>query len=98
MEMKNILLLVMLAATGIAHSIELPEMSYSDQLGFLKSFPLDKATSLDVFNTYGPPRSKLDGLPGNSEVWTYYKYTADDVSFSFTFKEGKVYDLTIDPA
>lgn len=93
-EMRNIFLLVMLTATSVSQAIELPTMSYSDQQGFLKNFPIDKATSLDVFNAYGPPRSKLDGLPGNTEAWTYYKYTADDVSFTFIFKEGKVYDLT----
>lgn len=92
--MNKILLTCLLLISGSAYALELPEMSYSDQTGFLKSFPLDKATSLDVFEAYGPPKSKLDGLPGNSEAWTYYKYDPDGVSYTFTIKDGKVYDIT----
>ena len=92
--MKKILLLSLFFIAGSANALELPEMSYSDQIEFLKSFPLDKATSLDVFEAYGPPKSKLDGLPGNSEAWTYYKYDPDGVSYTFTIKDGKVYDIT----
>lgn len=92
--MKNILLLSLLLTTGTVYALELPEMSYSDQTGFLKNFPLDKATSLDVFESYGPPKSKMDGLPGNSEAWKYYKYGPDDVSYTFTIKDGTVYNIT----
>lgn len=92
--MRKILLLALLAVTSVANALELPGMSYSDQQGFLKIFPLDKATSLDVLDAYGPPKSKIDGLPGNSEAWTYYKYGPDDVSYTFSIKNGKVYDIT----
>ena len=67
-------------------------MSYSDQTGFLKSFPLGKASPLEVINKYGPPRSKMD-LSDKLSVWTYYKYDADGVSYVFQFNDGKVYEI-----
>lgn len=91
---KLLLLFVLCSLTSNVYALELPEMSYSNQQGFLKKFPLDKATSLDVFEAYGPPKSKIDGLPGNSEAWTYYKYDPDSVSYTFTIRNGKVYDIT----
>lgn len=90
--MKKLLLLVLFLISNIVNALELPEMSYSDQTGFLEAFPLDKATPLDVINAYGPPRSKMD-LSDNLSVWTYYKYTADDVSYTIQFNNGKVHEI-----
>ncbi len=90
--MKKLIFIFLFVITSATQAMELPDMSYSDQTGFLKSFPLNKATVLDVLNAYGPPRSKMD-LTSNVSVWTYYKYTADDVSYTIHFQDGKVHEI-----
>lgn len=92
--MQKVLLLVLCLLSVSAFALELPEMSFSNQTGFLKKFPLDQATPSDLLNAYGPPKSKMDGLPDNSETWTYYPYTADGVSYTFFIKNGLVYEIT----
>lgn len=89
---KIILIALFITTTSISQAMELPEMSYSYQVDFLKIFPLDKATKADVLNAYGPPRSQMD-LTENVSTWMYYKYTADEVSFTIQFRNGKVYDI-----
>ena len=90
--MKIIISSILFLMAGISSALELPEMSYSDQTGFLEAFPLGKATPLDVINAYGPPRSKMD-LSDQLSVWTYYKYDADGVSYVLQFNDGKVYEI-----
>lgn len=80
------------AVCEIAHSAELPEMSYYDQRGFLAAFPLDKVTAMEVISAYGPPQNTVTGLPNDGAVWTYYE-TKDSVIFMIQFENGTVKEI-----
>ena len=90
---KSLALISILLIAHQTAATELPKLSYLNQKGFLKKFPLELASTADVILKYGAPRRKIDGLPDGREAWVYYKRDENDASFTFLIKDGKVYEI-----
>lgn len=95
MNIKTLLPLIfifLLPQTSAARD-DLPKMSVINEMKILKKFPLEQVTKIEVFEFYGPPTSKVTGLPHNSEAWTYEK--GSKKSFTFVFRGSTVYDIVV---
>lgn len=89
----RLLVLALVLVTASVLAGDLPKMSRINENKILKKFPLDKIDKIKVFETYGPPTSKMDGLPHKGAAWTYGR--PDMKTFTFVFHYDKVHDIIV---
>jgi hypothetical protein len=75
-----------------AIAADLPKLSYINENKVLRNFPLG-ATKTEVFEQWGAPTKVIDGLPLNSEVWTYELEPNEAKYYEVTFRDDAVYDV-----
>lgn len=88
----SLIFIFLLPQASVARD-DLPKMSVINEMNILKKFPLEQVTKTEVFEFYGPPTSKVDGLPHKGEAWTYGR--SSKKTFTFVFRGNTVYDIVV---